>query len=165
MSPFMALIFFAVLIGVVVLIVGLALRKRMLILIGTPAALLLLAWYLFASQPPNPDTEFARIFGSSNLSAASGIRIIKPTLMDGYFLSFHMTQADFNSRIGSQFTATDTRSSGLSLLHGDTRPRVWPEWIEYTSSILTTEINGQQVTMVYGSHEQTAYVSVKYEQW
>jgi hypothetical protein len=165
MSPFMALIVLAVLIGVLVLLVGLVLRKRVLIFIGAPAGFLLVVWLLLASHNPNPETEFSRIFGSTNRAAASDIRTIKPTFMDGHFISFHISQADFDSRILPQFTTTDPRDSNLRLLHNQPLPKGWPEWIESLSSIKTKEVNHQQIIMVYGSHEQTAYASVEYEQW
>jgi hypothetical protein len=164
MSPIMALISLAVLAGSVLLIIGLVLRKRILIFIGAPPALLLGAWFLLASHRPNPYIEFARIFGDTNRSAASDIRTIKPTFMDGHFISFHMTPADFDARIRPKFAATDTRYSSLRLLHGQSLPKDWPKWIEMASSLLTTNLDGAQIAMLYGSQEQKAYVSVEYEQ-
>jgi hypothetical protein len=66
MSPFMALISLVVLIGAVVFVVGLVMRKRKVILIGAPAALLLVIWFFLASSRPNPQKEFDRLFGAGN---------------------------------------------------------------------------------------------------
>jgi len=50
----MAIIVLAVLIGVVVFLVGLVMRKRKVILVGTPAALLLVIWFFLASSHSDP---------------------------------------------------------------------------------------------------------------
>ena len=81
----MAVIVLAVLLGGVVFVVGLLTRKRRIVLLGSPAALLLLAWFLLASMRPNPEKEFDRLFGANNRSAASEIETRKPTFMDGFF--------------------------------------------------------------------------------
>ena len=69
----MAIIVLAALIGVAVFVVGLVLRKRKIILIGAPAALLLVAWFFLASSRPNPQREFDRLFGADNRGLASDI--------------------------------------------------------------------------------------------
>src|SRR5437667_3447217 len=98
MSPFMFLIVLAVLIGVVVFAVGLLTRRPKILLVGAPAALLLVIWFFWASSRPNPQKEFDRLFGADNRSVASGIQTLKPTFMDGHFMSFHMRRADFDTR-------------------------------------------------------------------
>src|SRR5438445_9282159 len=104
MSPFMALIVFAVLIGVVVFVVGLVTRKRKIIIVGAPAVLLVAVWFFLASSRPNPQKEFDRLFGAGNRGLASDVRTIKRTFMDGHFISFRISPADFEARIRPQFS-------------------------------------------------------------
>lgn len=86
----MAIIFLAVLIGVVVFVVGLVIRKRKIVRVGAPAALFLVIWFFLASSRPNPQKEFDRLFGAGNRGLASDIQTIKPTFMDGHFISFNV---------------------------------------------------------------------------
>src|SRR3954447_15618898 len=104
MSPFMAIIVLAVLIGVVVFVFGLLARKRRIILIGAPAALLFVTWLFLAGWSPNPQKEFDRLFGAGNRGLASDIRTIKPRFMDGHFISFHMAPSDFDACVRPQFS-------------------------------------------------------------
>jgi len=161
----MALIALAVILGVGVLLIGLAFRKRVLIYMGGPAGFLLVLWFVLASLRPNPEREFNRIFGSNNRPAVSDIRTIKPTFMDGHFMSFHIAQSNYDSLIRSQFKPNETRSANGGFLRGHALPRGWPEWVENPSEILTKEINDQDIALVYDPKDQRAYVSVQYEQW
>jgi hypothetical protein len=103
MSPFIFSIVVAVLIGALIFIVGIVTRKRKIILIGAPGALLLITWFLLASSRPNPQKTFDKFFGASNRGVASDIKTLKPTFMDGHFISFRMRGADFDARIRPQF--------------------------------------------------------------
>jgi len=165
MSPFFVPIILGILIGSLVFVIGVARRKKWMIAFGCPAVLLLAAWFILASMPPNPETEFNRVFGSDNRSAASEVKTIKPTFMDGYFISFRMSQADFDSRIRRQFISTDTRYTGINILLGQKLPNGWPKWITESPSMLNKEVDREQIILVYGSQEKMAYASVEYEQW
>ena len=99
MSPFMALIVVAVLIGVAVFLFGLVTRKRKIIVVGAPAALLLVIWFFLASSRPNPQKEFDRLFGASNRGLASDIQTIMPTFMVGHFICFRMRPSGFDARV------------------------------------------------------------------
>src|SRR5678815_2740071 len=104
MSPFMFLIVVPVVIGVVVFLFGLLARKRKIIILSAPAALLFVAWLVLASLAPNAQKEFDQRFGADNRAAASGIKTFKPTFMDGCFISFYMHRSDFDARIRPKFS-------------------------------------------------------------
>ena len=63
MSPFMALIVLGILLGTVVCIGAVIRRKRGCALLMLPFPLLILAWFVLASIPPNSEREFDRLFG------------------------------------------------------------------------------------------------------
>jgi len=164
MSPFMALIVLALLIGVVVFVVGLLTRKRRVILIGAPAALLLIIWFLLASSRPNPQKEFDRLFGANNRGVASAIQTLKPTFMDGHFISFHMRPADFDARIRPQFSQIGF-SSPPNLLLGQSLPEGWPAAVETAASALHRELDHHDVFLLCFPSEEIAYASVRYDEW
>jgi hypothetical protein len=164
MSPFIALIVLAVLIGVVVFVVGLVRRKRKIILIGAPAALLLVIWFFLASSRPNPQNAFDRLFGENNRSVASAIQTLKPTFMDGHFISFRMRPADFDARIRPQFSEIRF-ASPPNLLLGQSLPKGWPSTVETAASALHREVEHNDVYLLYFPAEETAYASVRYDQW
>lgn len=160
----MAIIVLAVLVGVVVFLVGLVIRKRKVILIGAPAALLLVIWVLLASWRPNPGKEFDRLFGADNRSAATGIQTLKPTFMDGHFMYFRMRSADFDSRIRPKFSEI-TLSSSTRFLLRQKLPTGWPASIQTVTSALHCKVDYSDVYLLYFPTEEIAYISVQYEQW
>lgn len=164
MSPFMAIIVLAVLIGVVVFVLGVVMRKRKVILIGAPAALLLIIWLFLASSRPNPQKEFDRLFGATNRGLASQIQTIKPTFMDGHFISFHMRAADFDSRVRPQYSGIGL-ASPPNILLGQSLPTGWPSAIESTTSTLHREVDHHDVYLVYFPIQEMAYASIRYDQW
>ena len=163
MSPIMGSIALAVIVGALLLIVGIVRRKKVLIALGAPAAGLLIGWYVIASRAPDPETEFARFFGAENRAAVSDIRTFKPTLMDGHFMSFHVSQADFNSRISKRFKPSFTTTN--QMLRFQSRPAGWPAWIEEGLTTLTAEVDHREMILVYGLKEQTAFASIAYDPW
>jgi hypothetical protein len=164
MSPFMAIIALAVLIGVVVFVVGVVRRKRKIILVGAPAALLLVIWFFLASSRPNPQKEFDRIFGPGNRGFASNIQTIKPRFMDGHFICFRMRPADFDSQVRTQFSQVEL-TSPPNILLGEPLPAGWPPALESTKSVLHREFENQDVYLVYFPSQEMAYASVRYGQW
>ena len=158
MSPFMAIIVLAVLIGVAVFIVGIV------ILICAPAALLVVIWFILASLRPNPQKEFDRLFGAGNRGLASDIRTIKPTFMDGHFISFRMPPSDFDTYVRPQFSEIELASPS-SILLGQSLPAGWPTAIETTTSALHREVEYHDVYLIYFPRQGTAYASVRYDQW
>jgi hypothetical protein len=116
MSPLVALIVFVVLTGAAVFFVGIMTRKRTIVLSSSPAAVFVVIWFFLATSRPNPEKEFDRLFGATNRGAASDIRPLKPTLMDGHFISFRMRRADFDARIRPQFLEIRSASSPNFLL-------------------------------------------------
>jgi hypothetical protein len=161
MSPFMALIVLAVVIGVALFVVGLVTRKRKIILISAPTALLLVIWFFLASSRPNPQREFDRTFGAGNRGLASDIRTSKPTFMDGHFISFRMRATDFDARVRPQFSEIGL-ASPPNILLGQSLPGGWPSAIETTTSALHREVEHHDVYLLYFPSQEMAYASVRY---
>ena len=163
MSPLFAPIILAIIAGIIILVIGLVTRKKKLILIGAPAAVLLLAWYVVASIPPNPEQEFDRVFGAVNRSSVTDIDTIKPTMMDGYFISFLIPQTDFDSKIRPQLSPTHV--TNFHLLRGQDLPSGWPKAVQEASAALHKEVGHNEVLVYYDLETETAYASVIYDQW
>jgi len=164
MSPFVALIVVVVLVGAVVFVVGLLTRKRKIILIGAPTALLLVLWFFLASSRPNPQKEFDRLFGASNRNLAANIQTLKPTFMDGHFISFRIRPADFDARIRPQLSEINFSSPGRFLLR-QRLPTGWPTSVETATSALHVVVEHRDVYLLYFPTQEIAYASVRYEQW
>jgi len=160
----MPLIVLTVLIGVVVFLIGLFTRKRKIMVLGAPAPLILLVWLFLASARPNPQKEFDRIFGAENRGAASAIKTLKPTFMDGYFISFRIRPTDFDTRIRPRLRESDLLSPAR-FLRRQALPAGWPAAIESATSALHCEAGGSDVYLLHFPSEETAYVSVSYAQW
>lgn len=62
MSPFMAIIVLGFALGTVVFFIVLIRRKRGCALLALPFPLLILAWFILASIPPDGDSECERLF-------------------------------------------------------------------------------------------------------
>lgn len=164
MSPFMAFISVAVLIGAVVFVVGLVMRRRKVMFMGMPGALLLVLWFILTSSRPNPQVEFDRLVGADNRRLASEIQTIKPMFMDGHFLSFRMRPSDFDARVRSQFSEVGLGSPS-SILLGQPLPAGWPAEIEATASVLHREVDHSDVFLLYFPGQEMAYASVRYDRW
>ncbi len=163
MSPLFVPIILAVFVGIITLVVGLIMRKKTLILVGTPAAALLLAWYIVASIPPNPEQEFDRLFGVTNRAYAKDINTIKPTMMDGHFVSFRIPQTDFDSQIRPQLRPIEF--TNFHLLRGQDLPSGWPKAVKDASAALHKEVHHNDILVYYDVETQSAYASVLYDQW
>lgn len=164
MSPFMALVSLAVLVGAGVFVAGLVMRKMKVILVGAPAAVFLGIWFLLASSRPNPQMEFDRLFGADSRGLTSDIQTIKPTFMDGHFISFRMRRSDFDARIRPQFSELGLGSPS-SMLLGQSLPAGWPSEIATAKAALHREVQHQDVYLIYLPSREMAYASVRYEQW
>jgi hypothetical protein len=162
MSPLFAPIILAIFAGIILFVIGLITRKKKLIGIGAPAAALFLAWYYVASTPPNPEKEFDRIFGAANRDSATDIDTIKPTMMDGHFISFRIPQADFDSQIRPQFEPM--KFTNFHLLRGQDLPAGWPKAVENASAALHKEVDYHDILVYYDMETESAYVSVLYDQ-
>lgn len=164
MSPFMAILTLAVLLGTSVFLVGLVLRKMKVILIGAPSALLLVVWFFLASSRPNPQEEFDRLFGADSRVLVSDIQTIKPTLMDGHFISFRMRASDFDSRVRPRFSERDLESPSSILLR-QSLPSGWPAEFGTITRVLHREVGYHDVFLFYSPSREMAYASVRYDQW
>ena len=163
MSPLFVPIILAVFAGVILLVIGIIKRRKAFIITGALAAALLLGWFVMASIPPAPEMEFDRIFGERNRSAAAGINTIKPTMMDGHFISFRLSQREFDTRIRPQFE--EVAFTNFDLLRRQSLPSGWPQSVADASAALYKELNYQKVLIYYDVPTETAYASVLYDQW
>jgi hypothetical protein len=164
MSPLTALIVLAVLIGASVFVVGLVTRKRKIIFIGTPPTVLLVIWFFLASSPPDPQIEYDRLFGAGSRGQASDIRTIKPTFMDGHFISFRMRAADFDARVRPLYSEVGL-ASPPNILLGQSLPAGWPTAVESTTSAMHREVDYHDVYLLYFPSQEMAYASIRYDQW
>jgi len=160
----MALIVLAVFALALVFVIGLIARKRALLLVGSPGPLLLLIWYFLASARPNPQAEFDLRFGADNRPFVSDIQTIKPTTMDGHFISFRISPADFAARIQPSFSDMPLQSPTHFLLR-QRLPAGWPVAIQSATMALHREVEHCDVFLLYFPEEQRAYATVRYDQW
>jgi hypothetical protein len=163
MSPFMFLIVLGVLTGVAVLLMGLLFRKRWMILVGAPAGLLLVAWFIAAGIRPDPQKEFDRLFGAENRKFVSDIQTRKPRLADGHFVSFRIGSGNFAARIRPNFTEVPFQP-GIQSSFKQAVPG-WPETITEGKTVLHREVKYSDVYLIYFPNEEKAYVTVRYPQW
>ena len=160
----MALTVFVALTGAGVFVVALVTRKRKILLSSSPAPVLLIIWFFLATSRPNAEKEFDRLFGAPNRRVAAAIQTLKPTFMDGHFISFRMRRADFAARIRPQLFKIRLVSSS-NLLLGQPLPDGWPPAIELASSVLHGEVEDNDVNLLYFPNEEMAYASILYAQW
>lgn len=109
----MALIALAVLVGMLVFLFGLVTRRRRIIMIGAPAVVIFVLWLILASIPPSASAEFGRLFGVSKAWNVTDVKIVKPTFMDGYFLTFGIATGEFNARIRPQLSEMGVTSNAF----------------------------------------------------
>jgi hypothetical protein len=150
-------------VGLITLVIGLIMRKKTLTLVGAPAAAVLLAWYIVASIPPNPEQGFDRIFGVASRSYVKDIDTIKPIMMDGHFISFRIQQAHFDSHIRPQLEPIEF--TNFHLLRGQDLPSGWPKSVKDASAALHKEVHHDDILVYYDVNTQSAYASVLYDQW
>jgi hypothetical protein len=163
MSPLFTPIILVILLGSVLFLIGIITRKKKLIFIGAPVVALLLAWYVIASIAPSPEGEFDRIFGSNNRSFVTDIDTIKPTMMDGYFISFRISPADFDNHIRPQLVSTEF--TNFHLLRGEELPTGWSKSVEDTTTALMKEVDRNEILVYYDATTKYVYASVQYDQW
>ena len=163
MSPLFTPIIPAIFAGIIILVIGLITRSKRLLFIGAPAAALLLAWFVHASIPPNPAEEFDRIFGAENRSAVTDIDTLKPMMMDGHFISFRISPAEFETRIRPQLEPVEF--TNFHLLRGQNLPSAWPNAVAEANSALHKEIDHHDILVYYDVATESAYASVRYDQW
>ena len=160
----MAIVSIAVILGTLVFVIGLVARKSYIILIGAPAALLLAIWYFLASSRPDPKKEFDRLFGPNLRGLASDIQTIKPTLMDGHFISFRMRATDFHGRVRPLCTEVHL-ASPPNILLGQVLPAGWPAAVAAATSALHREVEHHDIYLLYFESQEMAYASIRYDQW
>jgi hypothetical protein len=163
MSPLFTLLVLGVFAGALVFVCGVIARRRRLVVLGAPAALLLAGWLLLPVTPPNPEHEFDRIFGVGNRSAASRITTTATSRFDGYFISFVMPNREFYSRLRASFDHVEF--TNFHLLRGDKLPPGWPQEVAKADSSLIKEIDHHEVLLIYDQQTATAYASVRYKGW
>ena len=128
-----------------------------------PFPLMVAAWLISASMPPNAEREFDRLFGRESRALAADIRTLKPISMDGYLISFRMSQADY-ARITSG-TFTWQLLGGRSFFGGASRPSSWPAILE-TMTVCDRRDLGDDVVLAYhDGTTQTVYAAFQYSGW
>lgn len=163
MSPFMAFIVLGILLGTLVCIVAAIGRKRGCALMTLPFPLLILAWVALASVPPNSEQEFDRLFGEAARSAATDIRTIKPTFMDGFLISFRVSCADYTHITAGTFSREPL--GGLSFFGRARRPSSWPASLETMDEFDRRDFGEDYILAYYDSGTQTVYASFHYWGW
>jgi hypothetical protein len=122
-------------------------------------------WHFLASARPNPQAEFDLRFGAANRPFVSDIQTIKPTMMDGHFISFRISPADFYSHIRPSFSTEMPLQSPTHFLLRQRLPTGWPPAIQSASTALYREVEHCDVFLLYFPDEQRAYATVRYDQW
>lgn len=173
MSPFIGLLVLAALIGCIAFFAGCIMRHRRLILIAAPAPILLGVWIWLASVPPNAMEAYDVLFGGATRQAARQIHTIKPTLMDGFFISFQISPDDFSTWIRPELEDTEI-PFGHSFARGQRLPRQWPDWLDTTTNVFRKERvvpaidygpGWRDLLLIYDAEHGIAYGSVLWESW
>lgn len=159
----MGIIMVGVLVGALVFSIGIVRRKKWMIVTGSPAVALLVCWMVLANIPPNSRDEFVRRFGDEAWKKASGIQTTKPMFMDGYFVSFRIGAADFESSVRPQFSSY--AFTNASFLRKERLPVGWPSQIASLTHCLYREADYDDVFVFYSYESETAYAVVWYGQW
>lgn len=163
MSPIMSLIVLLVLLGTVVCVGAALLRKRGCAMVTLPFPLLVVAWFAFASIPPDVEREFDRLFGYASRSAVTDIRTIKPTFMDGYLISFRISEADYIRITTGTFSHEPV--GGLSFFGGVRRPSSWPEILETMDMFDRCDFGEDYLLAYFDRDTQTVYAAFHYWGW
>jgi len=128
-----------------------------------PFPLLILAWWILASIPPNPEQEFDRLFGHASRSAAAEIRTINPTFMDGYLISFRISEAEYSRITAGTFSREPL--GGLSFFGRARRPSSWPESLETTVEFDRRDFGEDYLLVYYDKGAQSVYGAFHYWGW
>ncbi len=159
----MAIIVLGVLLGTVVCIGAALLRKRGCALMTLPFPLLVAAWFVLASIPPNAEREFDRLFGQPSRSVASDIQTFKPTFMDGHLLSFRISESDYDRITASKFSQQPL--GGLSFLGRGSRPASWPAYLETLEEFDRRDFDEDYLLAHFDRETQTVYAAFHYWGW
>jgi hypothetical protein len=175
MSPLFSLIALllaaAILLSAAVFFVGAILRNKRILLItpalALPPLILISSWWILASSAPEPITAFSRVFGRENIHCSTEIKTSKPTLMDGYFMSFKISREDFASKIRPQLEEQvwipDPQSDNI--LGNQILPSFWPPEVQSQNRFFYGNVDGYRLKLVYLPAYETAYASVSFPSW
>lgn len=161
MSPVFAPVAVALLGGILLIAFGLVFRNRKFVLVGLPAPIALACWYALAAIPPSAEVKFCDMFGGENLSAARDLAVLKPPLMDGYFMSFKIPPQEFASRLALSLTRSS--SEPQEFLRNQSPPAGWPAPAK--GELYSVKSAGDRVLLFYDEASQTAYVSALFKSW
>lgn len=159
----MAIIVLGVLLGTMVCMAAALLRKRGCAIMTLPFPLLVIAWFVLASMPPNREKEFDRLFGQSARSAASDIQTFKPTFMDGYLISFRVSESDYDRITAGTFSQQPL--GGLSFLGRGSRPASWPAYLETLAEFDRQDFGEDYLLAHFDKETQTVYAAFHYWGW
>lgn len=159
----MALIALGIIIGCVAFFVALILRNRRRALMLLPCPMLILMWYLAASTAPDANAECERLFGGEVLKRAKHLQSLKPTSMEGFLLSFRISEDDFRRLVKPSFSTE--LLGGIRFFGGATRPESWPEVLETMESCLRRDVGEDPLLLYYDENTEMAYVRYVYWGW
>ncbi len=159
----MALIALGIVIGCVGFVIALAARKRGFALMLLPCPLLILIWYLVASTAPDAATECERLFGREVLQNSRELQSLKPAGMDGFLLSFRISEDHFRRLVKPSFSTE--LLGGIRFLGGANRPESWPKVLETIDACLHRDVGEDSLLLYYDENTEMAYVRYVYWGW
>ena len=152
-----------VLLGTVVWVGALVLRKRGCVWALLPFPALVALWLVAASVPPDAEREFDRVFGEPSRSVVRDLETRKPIMMDGYLMSFRMSEADYARMTAGKFKWEPL--GGLSFFGGCSRPETWPVKLETMDEFDRRDIGEDYVLVYFDRETQTVYAAFHYWGW
>lgn len=116
-----------------------------------------------ASIPPSPQKEIQKMFGPEALVKATMVQTFKPTFMDGYLISFQISEADYRRIISSDFDKQPL--GGFKFFGRGNRPSSWPSYLETLDWFDRRDFDGDVIFAHFDSQTQTVYAAYRYDSW
>jgi hypothetical protein len=159
----MGLIALGILIGCVVFVVALIAKKRGCAIAALPCPVLVLLWLVMVATPPNAEFECERLFGRKVLHSCRELQSLKPAGMEGFLLSFRISEDDFRRLVKQSFSTE--LLGGIRFFGGATRPESWPKVLDTLESCLQREVGEDKLLLYYNENTEMAYARYVYLGW
>lgn len=159
----MTIIFLGVMLGVVAFVVAAIRRKRGCALMTLPFPLLVASWFVLASIAPNAEKEFDRLFGGGFRHLATDIQTVKPIFMDGFLITFHTSEADYNAMTATTFS--EQPLGGRRFFRRGIRPSSWPVYLETLDTFDRRDIGDDAVFAHFDKETRTVYAAYHIWGW